>query len=202
MGFLSDSQQKREAAAGSSKDLYRIQVACSVSQSSSHGSRPRSHSVGSTEGRRSEGRGKDFVLETTPAPYPQKICPGCGATTRGGRLCPSCGREVSKEKLIGLAKVGRVAAQTLESRKKHSETQRRHETAKRAWRSAPRPAWPDEKAYTHEIQPRLSSVAITTLSSTLGVCESYAADIRAGRRRPHPRHWRVLGNLVGAVKRE
>jgi hypothetical protein len=26
----------------------------------------------------------------------------------------------------------------------------------------------------------------------------YAADIRAGRRRPHPRHWQALAQLVGA----
>src|SRR4029077_11554877 len=28
-------------------------------------------------------------------PEAKKICLGCGATTRGPRLCPSCGREVS-----------------------------------------------------------------------------------------------------------
>jgi hypothetical protein len=35
------------------------------------------------------------------------------------------------------------------------------------------------------------------LSPTLGVSESYANDIRAGRRRPHPRHSEVLAHLVG-----
>jgi len=34
----------------------------------------------------------------------------------------------------------------------------------------------------------LAEVGISTLSSTLGVSESYAGDIRAGRHRPHPRH--------------
>jgi len=34
----------------------------------------------------------------------------------------------------------------------------------------------------------LAEVGISTLSSTLGVSESYASDIRAGRHRPHPRH--------------
>jgi hypothetical protein len=47
------------------------------------------------------------------------------------------------------------------------------------------------------IQPRLSSVTISTLSSALGVCESFAADIRAGRRRPHPRHCQKLAELIG-----
>jgi len=85
----------------------------------------------------------------------------------------------------------------VESRKKHFETQRRHEAAKRAWRAEPRPDWPDENAYTQQIQPRLLSVSIATLSDSLGICESYAADIRSGRHRPHPRHWQVLAGVVG-----
>jgi len=39
---------------------------------------------------------------------------------------------------------------------------------------------------------------LESLASTLGVSESYAADICAGRRRPHPRHWQTLTELVGA----
>src|SRR6266496_3279429 len=70
-----------------------------------------------THRRRSEGRGNEFILDATPAPYPQKICPGCGAATRRGRLCQRCGREVSKEKLVELAKIGRAAALSPESRK-------------------------------------------------------------------------------------
>jgi hypothetical protein len=31
----------------------------------------------------------------------------------------------------------------------------------------------------------------------LDVCESYSADIRAGRHRPHPWHWQALAKLVG-----
>jgi ribosomal protein L32 len=130
-------------------------------------------------------------------PYPENICPGCGTTTRRGRLCPKCGREISKEKLIELAKAGRVAAQTPESRKKRSEAQRRHGAGKRAWLASPKPAWLNEDTYLKKIHPRLAGVTISTLSSTLGVSESYAADIRAGRHRPHPRHWEALAELVG-----
>ena len=150
-----------------------------------------------TQRRRSEGRGKAYILETNTAQHPDKICPGCGATTRLGRHCPKCGREISREKLIELAKVGRAAAQSAESRRKHSETQRRHEAAKRAWRSSPKPAWPDEDAYFDKVQPALGAVTISTLAATLGISESYAADIRARRHRPHPRHWQALAQLVG-----
>jgi len=126
-----------------------------------------------------------------------RICRGCGARTRVGRNCPKCGRELSREKLIELAKIGRIAALRPNARRKHSETQRRHEAAKRAWRSARQPGWPDEATYIREIQPRLASVTISKISSTLGLCESYAAEIRAGRHRPHPRHWLALAELVG-----
>jgi len=152
-----------------------------------------------TQRRRSEGRGKEFVLDTKTAPHPDKICPGCGATTRLGRNCPKCGREISREKLIELAKVGRATAQCTESRRKHSETQRRHEAAKRAWRSSPQPAWPDEKIYFEEVQPALATVTISRLASTLGISDSYAADIRAGRHRPHRRHWQTLAQLTGVL---
>jgi hypothetical protein len=110
--------------------------------------------------RRSEGRGKEFILDTKRAPHPDKICPGCGTTTRLGRNCPKCGREISREKLIELAKVGRVAAQSAESRRKHSETQRRHEAAKRAWRSSPKPPRLDKATYATKIQPRLAAIPI------------------------------------------
>jgi hypothetical protein len=150
-----------------------------------------------TQRRRTEGRGREFFLELKPVSHPSNICPGCGATTRYARHCPKCGREISREKLIELAKIGRAAAQSNESRKKVSETQRRHAAEKRAWNACPKPAWPDEQAYVREIQPRLAAVTIARLSSALGVSESYAADIRAGRRQPHPRHWEALVQLCG-----
>src|SRR5271155_3467615 len=35
-----------------------------------------------TQRRRSEGRGNEFTLDTTPAPRPRNVCAGCGITTR------------------------------------------------------------------------------------------------------------------------
>ena len=37
----------------------------------------------------------------------------------------------------------------------------------------------------------------TTSASAIGVSIPYASDIRRGRRRPHPRHWRALAELGG-----
>jgi hypothetical protein len=56
--------------------------------------------------------------------------------------------------------------------------------------------------YIQKIRPMLASVTISSISSTLGVSESYAADIRAGRHRPHPRHWEALAELVMGLREE
>lgn len=163
----------------------------------------RSHSLPTrlTQRRRTEGRGKEFSLALKPLAHPSNICPGCGASTKRGQYCPECGREISREKLIELAKVGREIARSEESRNKVAETQRRHGAARQAWESFPKPAWPDEQAYIREIQPHLNTVTISRLSSSLGVSESYAADIRAGRRQPHPRHWAMMAQLAGVIQR-
>jgi len=99
--------------------------------------------------------------------------------------------------LIALAKHGRVVAQNAQSQKKRSETQRRHEAAKREWRNSSDTSSIDRGKYDEEIQPRLAAVAIARIAATLDVCEPYAGDIRSGRRRPHPRHWQALAGLVG-----
>jgi CRISPR-associated endonuclease Cas1 len=152
-----------------------------------------------TQRRRSEGRGNEFNPNTTPAPRPRNVCAGCGATTKEGQNCPKCGREISRDKLIELAKVGRVAAQSPESNRKRIETHLRHAAAKRAWHSSPKLDWLTFDFYDEAIQPNLNGITISTLASTLDVSEAYAANIRKGRYRPHPRHWESLAKLVGVV---
>jgi CRISPR-associated endonuclease Cas1 len=148
-----------------------------------------------TQQRRSEGRGKEFVPNSKMASHPDKICLGCGSPTYKGRHCAKCGREISRDKLIELAKIGRVVALDAKSQKKRSETQRRHEAAKQDWHLSPKPPWPDEKTYIEKIQPALATATISAISTNLGVSEPYAADIRSGRRRPHPRHWQLLAKM-------
>src|SRR6266849_7226928 len=69
-----------------------------------------------TQSRKRSVKGSD--VPPVKAPKPDSVCRGCGATTRRGRHCPKCGREISKDKLIELAKMGRVAARNPESRRK------------------------------------------------------------------------------------
>lgn len=152
-----------------------------------------------TQRRRSEGRGNVFIPSKEPAQSQRNVCPGCGTTTRGGLHCRKCGGEIARERLIEIAKTGRKAASKPEARKKLAETQQRHQAARKAWSDSGSSARITEETYFGQIQPRLAEITIATLASALGVSISYAADIRKGRRRPHPRHWQALANMAEEV---
>lgn len=132
-----------------------------------------------TQQRRSEGRGNEYVPTNKPVPHSAKVCAGCGSSTRGGKNCPKCGREISRQKLMDVAKLGRVIGHSAHSRKKQSETMKRHDMAKREWLARPTPSWPTEKIYVEEIQPRLPTVKIVSIASTLGISETLCS------RNPH-----------------
>ena len=78
-----------------------------------------------------------------------------------------------------------------------AEAQRRHALARSAWEPSSLPALLNEDTYTRKIQPLLKDIANPVIMSALGVSVTYAVAIRAGRRRPHPRHWETMGMLVG-----
>jgi len=61
------------------------------------------------------------------------------------------------------------------------------------------PAWLSEEYYGQRIQPRLRTVRIREISEAMHVSKPHAALIRAGRRRPHLRHWEALAQLVGVT---
>ncbi len=150
-----------------------------------------------TQRRRRQSKGGSSSLPAKPPPRPPAVCRTCGAPIRIGRTyCASCAVTISKEGLVKAARLGRVAAQSREARARHAETQLRHAAAKRAWQASSLPPWLDEETYLRRIQPRLAGVTISVISSALGVSNPYAADIRAGRHRPHPRHWMALAQLV------
>ena len=47
-----------------------------------------------------------------------------------------------------------------------------------------------------KIQPMLANVTTSAIATVLGVSWVYASHIRAGAKRPHPRHWVKLAELV------
>ena len=66
----------------------------------------------------------------------------------------------------------------------------------REW-SAPLPEWLTAYFYGERIQPLLSGKKVREIADAMKISEPYAAFVRSGKRRPHPRHWQALARLVG-----
>jgi CRISPR-associated endonuclease Cas1 len=149
-----------------------------------------------TQGHRRLAKGS-APLPVSSAPRPEHVCQFCGTPIAHGRnYCVKCAPEFSREQLLELAKKGRVAAHSPKAQARRSATKRRHDLARRSWDASDLPAWLTAEIYQQRIQPRLENITGTAIASALGVSDSYAADIRAGRRRPHQRHWQGLAKLV------
>jgi len=95
------------------------------------------------------------------------------------------------------AKLGPVKGHSPQARARQAEKQRQHAAAVKSWKPSEKPAWLTENVYREQIQTQLLGVTVPAISSGLGISEPYAAEIRAGRYLPHPRHWRTLAGLVG-----
>jgi CRISPR-associated endonuclease Cas1 len=151
-----------------------------------------------TESHKRQAKGGLSSLPTMTPPRPPAVCRTCGAPIKIGRTyCASCAVASSREGLIEAAKLGRVFGHSPEARARQAEKQRRHAAAVKAWNTSDKPDWLTEETYRARIQPRLSGITVPAISSTLGISEPYAAEIRAGRCVPHPRHWLTLAQLVG-----
>ena len=150
-----------------------------------------------TQRHRREAKGVS-VLATQAPRRPPRVCRGCGTTLRFGSVqCAACDAPAAVERMVAVAKEGRVAAQAPKAQARRAATRRRQARAARAWNPSDQPSGLTAKVYVEQIQPRLASITIQTLASALGVSLPYAACIRAGRRRPHPRHWLTLARLAG-----
>jgi CRISPR-associated protein Cas1 len=151
-----------------------------------------------TEDHRRQARGRPSGLPVEHRPKLPVVCRVCGALIKTGqRYCASCAAKVSKDALVKAARRGRVAAHSKEAEARRAETQRRQHAARQAWRPSDLPGWLNEEIYREKIQPRLVGVAVTAISRALRVSEPYAAEIRAGKRVPHPRHWEKLAQVAG-----
>jgi hypothetical protein len=133
----------------------------------------------------------------TPPQAPPRLCRSCGVTIpRGTMRCAQCDRSESKERMRRAATIGRRLAQTAAAQEHRVVARRRNALAEAAWKPCDQPEWLTERMYVEEIQPKLMAFSAARLANTLGVSKPYAADIRAGRRRPHARHWRALAALL------
>jgi hypothetical protein len=95
-----------------------------------------------------------------------------------------------------------VAGHSPEARTRQAEKQCRHAAELKAWKPSDKPELLTEEVYREKIQPRLASITVPAIASALGLSQPYAAEIRAGRQVPHPRHWLALAHLVGVTADE
>ena len=75
----------------------------------------------------------------------------------------------ARERIVEIAKIGRVASQAPGPKARRAQTQRQHAIAKKEWRPSSLPPWLDEEVYTHKIQPLLAGVANPVIMSALGI---------------------------------
>jgi CRISPR-associated endonuclease Cas1 len=150
-----------------------------------------------TQRRRTKGRGRKMKALANPVPRRVKICEVCGAEGVQNRFCPSCAVEVSREHMAQVAMMGHAQPRTKRIKARISKALSEHAVANTWWSPSSLPAWLNEECYVQRIQPRLRTIKVREISEAMHVSKPYAALIRAGRRRPHPRHWEALTKLVG-----
>ena len=151
-----------------------------------------------THRRRSEGRGKEFTPDAAPIVRRTKLCELCGAEGITNRYCRSCGVEVSRENMTRAALIGCERPKSAQKRKQISRKLSDHAVANTWWSPSSLPAWLNEEFYVQKIQAELRRVKVREIAQAMHVSEPYAALIRSGRRRPHPRHWKKLAQLLGS----
>jgi CRISPR-associated endonuclease Cas1 len=150
-----------------------------------------------TQSVKREARG-GRIAPAVPAPSPQSICQGCGKVIANGSTnCVVCAVPVSRQRMSDVARLGRAASKTPLARARVSATQRRQVAARLGWQSLSQPDWLTEETYTERIKAILAGASISEIASAIDVSFPYAAAIRAGRRRPHRRHWEALARIIG-----
>ena len=122
-----------------------------------------------TQANKREARGRPSVPPPKPAPQPENVCRVCGMSVSSGRsYCSMCDVTTARERIVEIAKVGRVASQASGPQARRVETQRLHALAKKAWKPSSLPTWLNEETYTSKIQPRLTEIANPVIMSALG----------------------------------
>jgi CRISPR-associated endonuclease Cas1 len=149
---------------------------------------------------RSEGRGNIFEVRNSRTPRRARICEVCGSEGVKNRYCALCTVEVSRENMAQVALIGHGKQRTQREKARISRTLSNHAVANSWWSPSNLPEWLNEEFYLQQIQPRLRAIKVREIAQAMQVSNPYAALIRAGRRRPHPRHWEPLARLVDVSK--
>jgi hypothetical protein len=131
-------------------------------------------------------------------PRPQTVCRICGTPVPSKKnYCKACAGNLARERMIEIAKAGRVESQKAAARAQLAESQRRNEAAKQLWDASSLPAWLTKQRYVEQIMPRLAGLKVQHIRMALTVSVLYASKVRRGLTVPHPRHWAKLAEMVG-----
>ena len=149
-----------------------------------------------TQRLKSEGRGNKFELRIKPLSPPTKICEVCGAQGVKSRFCKACAVEASRENMAQVALIGHLRTNSKRVEDRISKRISDHAVANSWWDPKSLPTWLTEECYVQKIQPLLRGKKVREIAETMQVSQAYAAFIRSGRRRPHPRHWQALAELA------
>jgi CRISPR-associated protein Cas1 len=149
--------------------------------------------------RRREVNGAPPMPPAATPTKPQSVCKICATSIRPDRkYCGACAATFQGEQIRAAAKsAGTLAAHSAEARALASQSRRRHAAAISAWDPSTLPDWLTTQTFAEVIQPMLAKVTTSAVASAIGVSWVYASHIRAGRKRPSPRHWLKLAELVG-----
>jgi CRISPR-associated endonuclease Cas1 len=152
-----------------------------------------------TQRRRSEGRGNSFAAQPSRVPRRKRICEVCGAEGVQNRYCRACAVEIARENMSQVALIGHLKPKAPSAKARISKTLSDHAVANSWWSPSSLPAWLNEEFYVQKIQPQLKTVRVREIAQAMQVSQPYAAFIRSGRRRPHPRHWQSLATLAKII---
>ncbi len=146
-------------------------------------------------------KGSSFDDASIRPIFPDGVCRICGKTTRRGtEHCKSCGMIVATEHMKVAAVKGRSVAHSSDAQSRRAATLRKNVAAAKNWDAASLPTWLNEDVYRAKIVPLLATVTRSSIASVLGVSLPYAANVRNGKRIPHPRHWVKLAELTGILR--
>jgi CRISPR-associated endonuclease Cas1 len=149
-----------------------------------------------TQRHRSEGRGNTFRQLGALTPRHQKICADCGTEGINGRYCRECAAEAARRTMADIASLSHINPKSNKEKARISRVLSNHAVANTWWDSSSLPSWLTEECYLQRIQPLLSGKKAREIAEVMHVSQPYAAFIRSGLRRPHPRHWQALAWLV------
>jgi CRISPR-associated endonuclease Cas1 len=153
-----------------------------------------------TQRNKREVKGGEALPKDKATVKPTNVCGDCGKEiTKDSIRCKACSTEIMTEHREAAGRVARKAALSPTAQRKRAATQQINALARHAWKPSDQPAWLTAEFFSEKIQPALLSARGSVIARALKMSNSYARDIRKGRRLPHPRHWMTLAEIVGLV---